>query len=122
MSETKSIQDLAKKRKNKFRELVSENTIYPLATITYRGPNPEQASKIIVGILSSKDQAPIIREWSGEGIAEDAESAREIALFIQENDVSRVLTSEWVLSCPHDEGIDYPEGEQCPFCPDWHST
>ncbi len=122
MSETKSIQDLAKKRKNKFRKLVSENTIYPLATITYRGPNPEQASKIIVGILSSKDQAPIIREWSGEGIAEDAESAREIALFIQENDVSRVLTSEWVLSCPHDEGIDYPEGEQCPFCPDWHST
>ena len=120
MAGEKSIQAQANKRKEKFRVLVSENTIYPLATITYRGPSPDQASKIIVGIITAQDQAPIIRDWSGEGIAEDVESAREIALFIKENDVARVLTSEWVLSCPHEEGIDYPEGEQCPFCPDWH--
>jgi hypothetical protein len=120
MAEIKSIQDLSNKRKNKFRKLVSENTTYPLATITYRGPSPDQASKIIVGIIAAKDKAPIIREWTGESIAEDVESAREIALFIQEHDISRVLTSEWVLSCPHEEGVDYPEGELCPFCPDWH--
>ncbi len=120
MAGIKSIQDLSNKRKNKFRKLVSENTVYPLATITYRGPSPDQASKIIVGIISAKDKAPIIREWAGEDIAEDVESAREIALFIKENDISRVLTSEWVLSCPHEEGVDYPEGELCPFCPDWH--
>ncbi len=119
MSGPKSFQDLANKRKEKFRILVSTNTAYPLATITYRGPSPDQASKIIVGIISAKDQAPIIREWTGEDIAEDVESAKEIALFIQENEVARVLTSEWVLSCPHEEGVDYPEGEQCPFCPDW---
>jgi hypothetical protein len=119
MSGPKSIQDLANKRKEKFRNLVSTNTAYPLATITYSGPSPDNASKIIVGIISAKDQAPIIREWTGDGIAEDVESAKEIALFIQENEVARVLTSEWVLSCPHEEGVDYPEGEQCPFCPDW---
>ena len=120
MAGTKSIQELANKRKEKFRVLVSENTVYPLATITYRGPSPNQATKIIVGVITAKDQAPVIREWSGEGIAEDVESAREIALFIKENDAARVLTSEWVLSCPHAEGVDYPEGEQCPLCPDWH--
>lgn len=120
MAGIKSIQELANQRKEKFRILVSENTVYPLATITYRGPSPDLASKIIVGVIPAKDQAPIIREWSGEGIAEDVESAREIALFIQENDVARVLTSEWVLSCPHEEGVDYSEGEQCPLCPDWH--
>ena len=120
MAGIKSIQELANKRKEKFRVLVSENTVFPLATITYRGSSPDQASKIIVGVISAKNQAPIIREWSGEGIAEDVESAREIALFIQKNDVARVLTSEWVLSCPHEEGVDYPEGEKCPFCPDWH--
>lgn len=120
MTGRKSIQDLAQKRKDNFRKLVSENTTYPLATITYRGPSPEQASKIIVGIISAKDQAPIIREWTGDNIAEDVESAREIARFIQKNDVARVLTSEWVLSCPHEEGVDYPVGEICPFCPDWH--
>ena len=120
MTGPKSIQDLANKRKNKFRKLVSENKSYPLATITYRGPSPDLASKIIVGIISAKDKAPAIREWTGEGIAEDVEAARDIARFIQEKDVSRVLTSEWVLSCPHEEGVDYPEGELCPFCPDWH--
>lgn len=120
MNRSKSIQDLANQRKEKFRKLVSENDAYPLATITYRGPSPDLASKIIVGLISAKDKAPVIREWAGEGIAEDVEAAREIARFIQENDVSRVLTSEWVLSCPHEEGVDYPEGELCPFCPDWH--
>lgn len=120
MAGIKSIQDLANKRRKQFRKLVSENTTYPLATITYHGPSPDHASKMIVGIISAKDQAPIIREWSGDGIADDVKSAREIALFIQENDVTRVLTSEWVLSCPHEEGVDYPEGEECPFCPDWH--
>lgn len=120
MAGIKSIQDQANKRKEKFRILVSENTVYPLATITYRGPKPDLASKIIVGVITAKDQVPIIREWSGEGIAEDVESAREIAVFIQENNVARVLTSEWVLSCPHEEGADYPVGEMCPFCPDWH--
>jgi len=120
MAGEKSIRAQANTRKEKFRVLISENTVYPLATITYRGPSPDHASKIIVGIITGPDQAPIIREWSGEGIAEDVESAREIALFIKENDVARVLTSEWVLSCPHEEGIDYPEGELCPFCPEWH--
>ncbi len=120
MAGLKSIQDQIKKRKNQFRLLVAENTTYPLATITYHGPSPDQASKIIVGILTAKDQAPIIREWSGDGIAEDVQSARDISLFIQEHDVSRVLTSEWVLSCPHEEGVDYPDGELCPFCPEWH--
>ena len=120
MAGKESIRELANKSKEKFRVLVSENNVYPLATITYRGPSPDQATKIIVGIITAKDQAPIIREWSGEGIAEDVESAREIAVFIKDNDVARVLTSEWVLSCPHEEGVDYPEGELCPLCPDWH--
>ena len=120
MAGPNSIQDMVNKRKNQFRQLVTENTTYPLATITYHGPSPDEANTIIVGILKAKDQAPIIREWSGEGIAEDVQSAREIALFIQEYDVSRVLTSEWVLSCPHEEGVDYPDGELCPLCPDWH--
>jgi hypothetical protein len=120
MSVPFSKQDLTEKRKEQFRLLVAGNTSYPLATITYHGPSPNLASKIIVGIISAKDKAPIIQEWSGDGIAEDVQSAREIALFIKKYDVARVLTSEWVLSCPHVEGIDYPDGEQCPFCPDWH--
>jgi hypothetical protein len=120
MTRTGSNRELAAQRLDRFKKLVEENTTYPMATITYHGPSPEKASKIVVGVLKSRDKVPQVREWSGENIAEDVEAAREISLFIKDHTVARVITSEWVLSCPHEEGIDYPSGENCPHCPDWH--
>jgi hypothetical protein len=120
MVPTTSNQEISARRKSQFRSLISENKTYPLATITYHGPSPDYATKIVVGILPLKDQEPIIRAWLGDNIAEDTDTAREIAGFVHEHDIARVLTSEWVLSCPHEEGIDYPEDTLCPHCPDWH--
>ena len=119
MAKTYSKKELAAQRLDQFKRLVAENNTYPLATITYHGPSPEKASKIIVGILRAQDQTPLVREWSGEDIAEDVETAKEISQFIKDQAVSRVITSEWVLSCPHEEGVDYPVGEDCPYCLDW---
>lgn len=110
----------AEQRKAQFVKLILKNTTFPLATITYHGPDPKQATKITIGILKDKDQSPVIKSWSGDNIAEDENAAKEIAKFIQAHDVARVLTSEWVLSCPHEEGQDYPEGTDCPHCPDWY--
>jgi hypothetical protein len=107
------------KRKAHFVNLIAQNSSFPLATITYHGPSPDHATKIVVGILKGHDQAPLIKSWSGDNIAEDVDTAKEISLFIQVHDVARVLTSEWVLSCPHEVGVDFPEGELCPHCPDW---
>ena len=120
MTPQSTLEALAARRKAQFRDLISENTAYPLATITYHGPSPQMATKIIVGILTSKETAPIFKEWQGEKVAEDVQTAREVARFVQEHEVARVLTSEWVLSCPHEEGVDFPKGENCPYCPDWH--
>lgn len=120
MAMTPSDRELAAQRFEQFKTLVAENKTYPLATITYHGPSPQKASKIVVGILEDRDQPPIIREWSGSDIAEDVQAAREISQFIKEQAVARVITSEWVLSCPHEEGVDYPKGERCPYCPEWH--
>lgn len=120
MVPTGSKQELSARRKTQFRNLISENSSYPLATITYHGPSPISATKLVVGILMSKDQEPVIQSWTGDNIADNVDIAREIAEFIKGHNVARVLTSEWVLSCPHEEGIDYPEGDLCPHCPDWH--
>lgn len=119
MGASPSRKDLAKQRQEQFRQLVAGNTTYPLATITYHGPSPEMATKITVGILAGEDQVPVIRDWIGEDIADNVDAALEISQFIKEHNVARVLTSEWVLSCPHEEGVDYPLGETCPLCPDW---
>jgi len=120
MSEEASTPAEAQERKERFQTLVALNETYPLATITYHGPDPDRATKISVGILIDEEQPPVVKTWTGEDIAEDVEAAREISRFIQEHAVARVLTSEWVLSCPHEAGVDYPAGEPCPFCPDWH--
>jgi hypothetical protein len=24
-----------------------------------------------------------------------------------------------IIGCPHEEGVDYPEGQSCPRCPFW---
>ena len=49
MSLSGSQKELSDKRKNHFRILISENTTYPLATITYHGPSPEQPQKLWLG-------------------------------------------------------------------------
>jgi hypothetical protein len=28
-------------------------------------------------------------------------------------------TAKEMPGCPHEEGVDYPEGEACPDCPFW---
>ena len=119
MSSPESIKNQVETRKYRFRTLVAENNTYPLATITYHGPDPGQATKIIVAVLASETAEPEIKEWTGEEIAENVEAAREIAAFVKEKQIERVITSEWVLSCPHEEGLDYPLGESCPHCPAW---
>lgn len=119
MSSTQSIKSRAENRKSQFRSLVAENNTYPLATITYHGPDPEKATKIVVAVLASENADPEIKEWTGNEIAENIEAAREIAAFVKDHNIERVITSEWVLSCPHEEGVDYPLGESCPHCPGW---
>lgn len=33
--------------------------------------------------------------------------------------VQRVAMAGRIIGCPHEEGIDYPEGLTCPQCPYW---
>jgi hypothetical protein len=30
-----------------------------------------------------------------------------------------VAADNRIVGCPHDEGIDYPDGEKCPQCSFW---
>ena len=35
--------------------------------------------------------------------------------------VKGVVAVDRIIGCPHEEGIDYPEGGKCPACPFWAS-
>ncbi len=44
---------------------------------------------------------------------------QQIVEFIKSHKVQTVVTPDRIIGCPHEEGIDYPEGESCPQCPFW---
>ena len=39
--------------------------------------------------------------------------------FFNEHGVKSVAMSDGNMGCPHEEGEDFPVGEDCPFCPFW---
>jgi hypothetical protein len=95
---------------------------WPIATIAFYGPNLSQATKVVVGIVTSKNaQAEPLRDWKVDrgDIRDDAAVAREILEYIERHGVLSVAMIDGIIGCPHQEGIDY-EGEWCPVCEFWH--
>jgi len=95
---------------------------YPVATVAYYGPDDKIATKVAVGIVAGDDQDPIAMErWFSDSadIRHDHEVNEKIMRFIREQGTKSVVFADRIMGCPHEEGIDYPEGEKCPSCPFW---
>lgn len=43
----------------------------------------------------------------------------ELSAFIDKNEVMTVSMIDKIIGCPHEEGIDYPDGKSCPTCSYW---
>ena len=97
-------------------------TGFPLATIAYYGPDDKFASKVAVGIiLQEGDEPAFLERWFSDGadLRSDPSTLQRVLEFIQEHHSERVAMVDRMLGCPHEEGVDYPEGESCPQCPFW---
>ncbi len=95
---------------------------YPAATMVYYGPTKAVATKLVSAIIYGEDEAPgELETWfADEGdIRDDAGLIEEVVSWMKSCEVQRVVTIDGLMGCPHEEGIDYPEGENCPRCPDW---
>jgi hypothetical protein len=95
---------------------------FPLATIAWYGPDDQRASKVAVGIIVEEDGDPqaLERWFSKDGdIRQDRVVGAEIQQFIRSHGVKSVTVTETIIGCPHEEGVDYPDGETCPQCPFW---
>jgi hypothetical protein len=104
-------------------KLAQRKTGFPLATIAFYGEDDKVASKVVVGImLSEKDEdVAFIEKWfrTDIDVRLDPEIKAQILDFLEKHDVHRVVMMDRIIGCPHEEGIDYPEGEKCPHCPFW---
>ena len=106
---------LAKKRQKGFRG-------YPVATLAFYGPDDKRASKLSVGIIPSEGAEPTqLERWYTDtsDARNDAEIAEAVVRFIEEHGAKSVVATDGIIGCPHEEGIDYPEGQSCPKCAFW---
>ncbi len=95
---------------------------YPMATISLYGPTAEFASKIVVAIFRDERQiAEPFERWFSEDVdvRENSEVGEKVVALLEKQGVKSVVMTDRVMGCPHEEGIDYPEGKSCPKCPYW---
>lgn len=114
MLKSQSGKTLAKKLKNGFKG-------YPVATIALYGPTDKKATKLVVGIVLREGADPDrMKKWySDDHIMKKPRIAEEILQFLKENGAISVAMTDRIIGCPHESGIDYPEGKSCPLCPFW---
>jgi hypothetical protein len=95
---------------------------YPLATVALYGPDDKCATKVAVGIIMGEREEPEhLERWFSEeqDIRKDRGVAEQIFDFVRGHGAKTVVMTDRIIGCPHEEEIDYPAGEACPFCPFW---
>jgi len=105
----------AKKRAKGFRG-------HPVATVAFYGPDDTRATKVSVAIVVQKgaDADPVERWFCKATDARtDPEVTKAIVRFIDQHGARSVVAVDRTIGCPHEEGIDYPQGEKCAQCPFW---
>ncbi len=93
-----------------------------VATISLYGPNDHHATKVVAGIVDvDRDDVVALERWmSGKtDVRNDEKIQKDIMAFVKRHNVKEVVLADRIIGCPHEEGPDYPVGEDCPFCPFW---
>ena len=95
---------------------------HPVATVAFYGPDDQRATKVAVGIVTTEGAEPAALErWFSDetDVRTDSAIGHEILKFIEAHGVKSVVMADRIIGCPHEEGVDYPDGQVCPECPFW---
>jgi hypothetical protein len=95
---------------------------YPVATIAFYGRDDSHATKVAVGIVVAEGaEANPLERWFAEhsDVRSDPAISKAIAEFMERHGVRSVAMTDRIIGCPHEEGVDYPDGQACPQCPFW---
>ena len=57
--------------------------------------------------------------WVATDVTTNPNVQREMKEFFLQHGVKSVAMTEGNMGCPHEEGPDFPIGEDRPFCPFW---
>jgi hypothetical protein len=92
---------------------------YPIGTVALYGPDDKTTTKIAAGVIPHDGAEAIIKRWIATDVTTNSKVQQEMQEFFTHHGVKSVAMSEGNMGCPHEEGLDFPHGEDCPFCPFW---
>lgn len=93
---------------------------YPIGTVAYYGPDNKKAVKAVAAIIRGEGEEPsVMKKWVSSNVIQDRKVQKEISAFLKENGAKSIVVTESPIGCVHEEGLDFPAGEDCPFCPFW---
>lgn len=96
-----------------------EKAKYPFGTVALYGPDDKKTTKIAAAVIHHEGADPILMRWVATDVTTNPKFRRELKEFFEQHGVQSVAMSEGNMGCPHEEGEDFPQGEDCPFCPFW---
>jgi hypothetical protein len=83
---------------------------------------PLITTKLVLSLfLGGKDEPDVLERWFSEDrdVRDNDELLDKILQFVQKHHAKSLSMGDGIIGCPHEEGIDYPEGKSCPHCPYW---
>ena len=93
---------------------------YPVVIIAYYGPSNKLATKVAVGVIVEENGDAQMERFSlTSDVRNDEEIQIKIVEIVGEANAKSVSVVDGIIGCPHEEGIDYPDGEECPECEFW---
>ena len=92
---------------------------YPIGTVAMYGPDDKTTTKIAAGVIVQENAEPIVKRWVATDVTTNPKVQQELKSFFLQHGVKQVAMSQGNMGCPHEEGEDFPLGEDCPFCPFW---
>jgi hypothetical protein len=93
---------------------------YPIGTVAYYGFDEKTSVKAVACVITDEEEKTCaIKRWMDSDIVNNNRIQKEIKDFLIENEAKTIIITESPIGCIHEEGKDYQEGEDCPFCPSW---
>ncbi len=107
--------DRLKKAKYGIEKLANRRTGWPVATLAFYGSDRTRATKLVLALVRGADAGAEIlcRRTDPDEVRHRADFLDEVVELLGRHAVRRVVTSDRLLGCPHEENVDY-EGQYCP--------
>jgi len=72
--------------------------------------------------LRENSDPDFLKRWfstGNEDVRQDLDIGGQILAFLKPHAPRSTVMTDGIIGCPHEEGVDYPEGRSCQQCPYW---